>query len=156
VDDFYAIGKNTTLTISPPGVLANDTNGLIALLLTAPLNGTLTFSTNGSFVYTPAPGFLGSDIFAYQAQNVTNTSGPAIVTIDVTNTCFLVSSGNIVTNNDPGQCGAIVNFGPPPTTGDCAPIVCTPPSGSFFPIGPTTVTCTNTDGFNATFTVTVV
>jgi hypothetical protein len=35
VDDFYAIGKNTTLTISAPGVLANDTNGLSAILLTA-------------------------------------------------------------------------------------------------------------------------
>ncbi len=52
------------------------------------------------------------------------------------------------THNDPGQCGAFVTFD---VTGldNCAfdnqNIVVTPPSGSFFPIGPTQVTAIGTD-----------
>ncbi len=63
--------------------------------------------------------------------------------------------------NDPGSCGAIVNFPPPVVTDNC-PIesaVCSPPSGSTFAIGTTTVTCvvTDTSGVQAScsFTVTV-
>jgi len=154
-DDFYATGKNTGFTIPVPGVLINDSNAISATLLTAPVNGTLVFNTNGSFSYTPATNFLGTDVFAYQAVNSTNISGPAIVTIEVTNTCFLISTANVTTNNSPGQCGAVVTFPPPVTTGDCAPIVCTPTSGSFFPVGTNTVTCTNSDGLSGSFQVTV-
>ena len=85
-DDFYSMRKNLTLTIPVPGVLSNDSNALSASLLSGPVNGLLTFNTNGSFTYTPDTNFVGADIFAYRAFNSTNTSGPAIVTIDVTNT----------------------------------------------------------------------
>jgi uncharacterized delta-60 repeat protein len=63
--------------------------------------------------------------------------------------------------NDPNQCGAVVTF-PPPTASDNCPGVttsCSPASGSFFPKGTTTVTCTATDSSGNTascpFTVTV-
>ncbi|MCP4569645.1 MAG: HYR domain-containing protein [FCB group bacterium] len=68
--------------------------------------------------------------------------------------------GNIAVNNDPGVCGAVVNF--TATATDNCPgvnISCVPPSGSYFPVGVTVVTCTAVDGsFNqdvCTFTVTV-
>src|SRR5262249_592149 len=85
-DHLYSVGKTTTLSVPAPGVMLNDSNALSSVLLTAPLNGTLTFNSNGSFVYTPNTDFLGSDIFAYRAVNGTNISGPAIVTVNVTNT----------------------------------------------------------------------
>jgi uncharacterized repeat protein (TIGR01451 family) len=154
-DDVYATGKDATLNVSAPGVLLNDSNALTASLLSAPGNGSVTFNSDGSFSYSPAAGFLGSDFFAYQAFNGTNASGPAVVTINVTNTCFLVSAPDFTTNNSPGQCGALVNYPPPVTTGDCATISCTPTNGSFFPVGATPVTCTNTDGLNASFNVKV-
>ncbi len=60
-----------------------------------------------------------------------------------------------------GGSGVVVTF-PPPTASDNCPgvtVVCNPPSGSTFPVGTTTVTCTATDasGNTATcsFTVTV-
>ena len=66
-----------------------------------------------------------------------------------------------VVANDPGQCGAVVNF-----TADVrdkcpgASVSCQPPSGSFFPIGNTTVVCIGLDASgNADtcgFTITVV
>ncbi len=67
---------------------------------------------------------------------------------------------NIVTTNDVGQCSAIVNFNVT-ATDDCGPVtvVCVPPSGSAFPVGTTTVTCTATDSSNqstqCTFDITV-
>ena len=56
---------------------------------------------------------------------------------------------DIVTSVDPGSCSAVVTFDTPPATDDCVTppeVVCVPPSGSVFPKGTTTVTCTATDG----------
>jgi N-acetylneuraminic acid mutarotase len=57
---------------------------------------------------------------------------------------------------DATDCGAIVEFPAPTTTGDCGPVTCVPPSGSFFPVGTTTVHCTTENGQQCEFTVTVV
>ena len=43
----------------------------------------------------------------------------------------------------------MVNYPPPTTTGSCGTITCTPPSGSFFPVGTTTVTCSDSGGGGA-------
>ncbi|MEO8427403.1 MAG: HYR domain-containing protein [Verrucomicrobiota bacterium] len=53
----------------------------------------------------------------------------------------------IVVNNDPSQCSALVSYPMPITSGGTGNVllVCSPPSGSAFPIGTTTVTCTATD-----------
>jgi hypothetical protein len=67
----------------------------------------------------------------------------------------------LVPSSQPGG-GAIVSW-PPPTAFDIVdqtvPVICVPPSGSFFPVGTTTVTCTAKDARNntssKTFTVTV-
>jgi uncharacterized repeat protein (TIGR01451 family) len=68
---------------------------------------------------------------------------------------------NITKANDPGLATAVVTY--TATASDNAPgvtLACVPPSASAFPIGPTTVTCTATDGSGNTasksFTVTVV
>jgi len=67
---------------------------------------------------------------------------------------------NITAPNDSGQCGAVVNFSA--TATDNCPgvtVVVAPASGSFFPVGTTTVTVTATDASGNTstcsFTVTV-
>lgn len=51
---------------------------------------------------------------------------------------------NIVVDNDEGKCGAIVNYPDPISEDRCdffPTINCIPPSGSFFPVGTTTVSC---------------
>jgi hypothetical protein len=62
---------------------------------------------------------------------------------------------NITQSNDPNQCGAVVNYAAPTSNGDCGPVTCTPVSGSFFPKGATTVTCTAQSGSMCSFSVTV-
>ncbi len=69
--------------------------------------------------------------------------------------CTLICPSNITQPNDAGQCGAVVNFSPPFPSGDCGTVSCSPPSGSFFPPGTTTVTCTASTGPSCSFTVTV-
>ena len=87
VDDAYATDEDTALTIAAPGVLGNDTDvdgdALTAVLNTGPANGVLTLNANGSFTYTPAAGFNGSDSFTYAANDGTVNSNVATVTITV-------------------------------------------------------------------------
>ena len=68
--------------------------------------------------------------------------------------CAITCPSNISVGNDPGQCGAVVTYAPA-TNGGCGTIVCSPSSGSFFPVGTTTVICTTTAGPGCSFTVTV-
>jgi VCBS repeat-containing protein len=86
VDDRYTTSENESLTVAAPGVLDNDSdtddNLLTATLVTRPSNGALSLATNGSFVYTPNPGFFGTDSFTYNATDGSLNS-TATVTIDV-------------------------------------------------------------------------
>lgn len=55
---------------------------------------------------------------------------------------------SITVNNDPGVCGAVVNF-TPTATDNCTnptPVVSNPPSGALFPVGITFVNSVATDG----------
>ena len=69
------------------GVLNNDTdtegNPLSSTVVTNVSNGTLTLNADGTFVYTPNPNFFGTDTFTYQANDGTNNSNVATVTITV-------------------------------------------------------------------------
>ena len=87
-DDSYSTNENTTLTVAAPGVLANDADAdggaaLQAVLVTGPSHGTLTLNANGSFVFTPANNYRGSDSFTYRATAGGGQSGPATVRITV-------------------------------------------------------------------------
>ena len=69
--------------------------------------------------------------------------------------CSINCPANITTPNDPNQCGALVTYPAPTTTGTCGTVTCSPASGAFFPVGTTTTNCTSTAGPSCTFTVTV-
>lgn len=90
VADEYTTAEDTPLVVQPRalGVLGNDIDAdgdvLMAVEATVPANGTLSFSPDGTFTYTPAPDFFGQDTFTYRASDGLARSGPAMVTIDVT------------------------------------------------------------------------
>jgi len=76
-------------------------------------------------------------------------------TVTVIIPCTITCPANITKGNDPNQCGAVATFAPTTTGGGCGTVTCTPASGSFFPKGTTSVSCSTTAGPSCGFTVTV-
>jgi VCBS repeat-containing protein len=68
-------------------VLANDSDAdgdvLSARRVSGSAHGTLTLDANGAFTYTPAAGFHGRDSLRYRANDGTDNSSAATVTITV-------------------------------------------------------------------------
>jgi large repetitive protein len=87
-DDTYNTAEDTALTVSTPGVLDNDNDRehdpLSAALESGPSHGNLSLNANGSFIYTPAANFNGSDSFTYRASDGSLASDSAEVTLTVT------------------------------------------------------------------------
>ena len=88
-DAYDALSGIQLTVLAADGLLLNDhdieSDVLKAVLVTPPTNGTLAFSDDGSFQYTPGPGFAGDDTFTYRANGGSNDSDPATVTITVVN-----------------------------------------------------------------------
>lgn len=107
--DNYSTNEDTPLNVAAPGVLANDSDPdpgttLTAVLVSGPANA-LSFALNadGSFSYTPALNFNGSDSFTYKARDNTNLeSSPVTVTITVNP----VADGPEVIVRPGGSCGS--------------------------------------------------
>ena len=78
--DAYATNEDTPLTVSAPGVLANDTDvdgdPLSAVLVSGPSHGTLSLQADGAFTYTPAADFFGADAFTYTVNDGGGASSP--------------------------------------------------------------------------------
>ena len=70
-------------------------------------------------------------------------------------TCQIECPEDVVVGNDPGECGAVVEYPIPLTSEDCGDVTCTPPPGSFFPVGTTTVLCATQAGPDCSFQVIV-
>jgi VCBS repeat-containing protein len=86
-NDSYTLVADQTLTVPAPGVLGNDSDPdadpLQALLTKGTTRGTLLLNDDGSFTYTPDPGFTGEDVFRYRATDGQLKSKASKVTITV-------------------------------------------------------------------------
>ncbi len=111
VDDSYSITSGSVLTVSASGVLANDTDAdgdplHVSTLVVGPVHGTLTgLNPDGSFTYTPAGNYVGSDSFTYTANDGTADSLSATVHITVNANpvpTFGILSGAITLNGQTG------------------------------------------------------
>ncbi|GHC68622.1 autotransporter domain-containing protein [Limoniibacter endophyticus] len=82
---------SATTTLVNAGSVSNPVNLDIegvdvvsVAVASAPSNGAVSVSASGmEIVYTPAPGFHGTDSFTYTATNAAGTSAPATATIQV-------------------------------------------------------------------------
>jgi large repetitive protein len=114
--DSYGAVEGTSLTVDAPGVLANDTDvdsaSLSAVKVANAAHGTVTVDANGSFTYTPEPGFSGNDSFTYEANDGAVESTVATVTIDVgavndgpeaVNDAYGVAEDGVLTIGAPGM-----------------------------------------------------
>jgi hypothetical protein len=88
-----AAGKYTTfggqeLDVSADlGVLVGSSSPepgpLVVSLVSPPAHGSLTLEPDGSFIYAPEPGFLGSDPFVYRAADAAGDYADATVVLNV-------------------------------------------------------------------------
>src|SRR5207245_4075619 len=105
-NDSYTTNEDTALTVAAPGVLANDTDvdstTITAVLAAGPAHGTLTLAANGSFSYTPAANYNGTDSFTYKANDGALDSNIATVAITVTavNDPPVAVNDNVTTDED--------------------------------------------------------
>ncbi|MBL8040314.1 MAG: cadherin-like domain-containing protein [Chthonomonas sp.] len=89
VPDEFSMDEDGFLSVSGPGVLANDTDPNSLALQAYPSAGPLhassfSLSPNGSFTYVPAANFVGTDTFTYYVRNTVGVvSLEAAVTITI-------------------------------------------------------------------------
>ncbi|MDP3850154.1 MAG: Ig-like domain-containing protein, partial [Luteolibacter sp.] len=111
VGDSYVTEAGGSLVVdSVLGVLANDTdtdsNPLTAVLVTPPANGSVSLAEDGSFTYTPAPGYDGPDSFTYLANDgLVNSNNIAAVALTVS-----PRSGGLLANGS-FELGAPADYG---------------------------------------------
>src|SRR6185436_7229120 len=162
-----------TVTVTPSCVItcpADVTQSADPGLCTALVNypASTTTASCGTVTCSPASGTV------FQKGVTTVTCTPSVATPPCTFTVTVVDNqaptfpsgcpANQTVNNTPGLCLATVSFTTPTVTDNCpgATVNCVPASGTTFPKGTTTVTCTATDTATVlntatcTFTVTVV
>ncbi len=100
----YSSLDGNDLSVLAPGVLTGsmDPEGspLTAVLVSAPSSGSVTLNANGSFVYSPTPGFVGLSSFSFAASDGPNTSNIATVTISVGAIAIPPDTGGDDSNDD--------------------------------------------------------
>jgi CSLREA domain-containing protein len=134
-----------------PGVAVTADPQLGPLQLNAPgLTPTMAINDN-------SPAFNAGDDAHCQPFDQRGVARPLAARCDIGAYEFgcpaLACPADIVQANDPGQCGAVVNYQGPTADASC-PVTVSHPPGSFFPVGATTVTWTR-GSESCSFTVTV-
>jgi HYR domain len=122
-------------------------------------NGPIVTMNNQTDTFTiPSGGPAGT--WTVQLTRLSDGEAPASASFDVTVfDCTIICPDSTTVSNDPNDCGAVVNYAQPFTKGDCGKVTCSPPPGSRFVVGTTTVTCdaSNTKATpDCSFTVTVI
>jgi hypothetical protein len=155
----------TVVVDTPPVALCKD--------VTVPAGPTCTANAsidNGSFdpdmgdtitlsQSPPGPYPLGSTLVTLTVTDNHGVSSQCQGTVTVVDTTppMITCPSSITTKTpQPGDPCLVVTYSDPVVTDNCPlpTVVCTPPSGSCFPVGTTTVTCTATDGSGNTATCT--
>jgi hypothetical protein len=158
-DDFFTADVTVTFANAPatgtlefePGNDAIPGGGALSVSvvgLTSPYTFTgVRFKADGTVTVVEIE-------FSAQTSCVRTASGPTVASCS--GVCTLTCPANITVSNDPNQCGAVVTYPAPTTSGSCGTVTASPASGSFFPVGTTTVNVSSsTGGGTCSFTVTV-
>ncbi|QLG45169.1 Ig-like domain-containing protein [Costertonia aggregata] len=129
VADTYNTAINYTLNVNAVnGLLANDTdsNGTAGLTVgttpvSGPSSGSLTLNTDGSFIYIPNSGFVGTDTFEYRVCD-DGTPNPIVSQFDfdtatLTNATVGPNATSINANAVQTACGIRIGTGAGGSTG---------------------------------------
>jgi VCBS repeat-containing protein len=107
VGDSYSTDEDTTLNVSAPGVLTNDSDQdgdtITAQVATGPSHGTLTLNSDGSFSYKPNADYNGPDSFTYKAKDSHNTLSVAATVSITVNAAPVAEDDSKTVAEDSGQ-----------------------------------------------------
>jgi VCBS repeat-containing protein len=121
-DGTYTTNEDTPVTVTAPGVLANDTDvegsPLTAVKVTDPAHGTVTLNADGSFTYTPAANYHGADSFTYKANDGSADSNTVAVSFTVTSVADDPVAGDDSANVPEDSTGQTVSVLANDTDGD--------------------------------------
>ncbi len=160
-----SISVNPPPTIScPSNITVNNSPGICGATVTYP-SATATGTPTPAVTYSHPSGSVfpvGTTTVTATATNICGTATCTFtVTVNDTQAPVVNCPSNVTVSNNPGQCGAIVNYPTPTATDNCPGVTITsvPASGTLFPVGLTTVNVTARDAAgntsNCTFTVRV-
>jgi len=174
ISDSYNVDKGGTIDtssdVSLVSVLDNDSDAegstLTASLIGDVSHGSLSFGSDGNFVYTHDGGEDEIDSFTYVASDSISNSVVTSVTIligtSLDTTPPVITVPENITVDVPGAESTIVTYLGESAIDDVdgiVPVSCTPTSGSTFSLGETIVTCTASDSAKNTaseiFSITV-
>jgi hypothetical protein len=132
-DDKASIDSGRTLEDRAPGLLFNDVDPdgdpLVATRASVPANGTAIVRRDGSWSYTPAAGFAGTDSFTYVVSDGLLTSAPATVSITVRGRAGMTPTPSIAPSASPAVAPSPSPTGSPsPTDGPSAVPAVSPPT----------------------------
>ena len=120
VDDAFSGDEDTGLVVAAPGLLANDydVDGEVPTVdttpVTPPANGAVALGVDGSFTYTPDPGFSGGDQFVYR---ITDPGGlPSTATVELTIDDGLVAATYYLGDSGRGVDDYDLALSPPPAS----------------------------------------
>jgi hypothetical protein len=95
---------NTPLNVAAAqGLLVNNAGSYVNVSATTSADGTVVGHPDGSFIYTPAAGFVGNDTFAYDLTNALGSSS-STVTISISQLAIYVD--NTATGTPDGSLAA--------------------------------------------------
>jgi VCBS repeat-containing protein len=107
VADSYTTAEDTPKVVSASGVLGNDTDpqgdALSAEKVSDPTHGIVSLAANGSFTYTPAADYSGSDSFTYKAIDaggLSSTTTTVSLTVTPVNDAPLALDDSASTDED--------------------------------------------------------
>ncbi|MGB7924334.1 MAG: HYR domain-containing protein [Pyrinomonadaceae bacterium] len=136
-------GNMGTTLCSIAGLSKDDTASFTVVYEVAPATPRDTMISNSATIANNVAELRNSDNSGADVATV----GPA--------TCVLNCPDNVTMGNDQDAFGAVVTFSDPTSTGSCDSVESAPASGSFFPVGTTTVTGSASNGNPCSFTVTI-
>jgi len=157
---------NNTIVDTPVtgNVIPNDSDPdgdpltVITTPVSGPNNGTVVINPDGTYTYTPDPGFIGTDTFEYEVCDSKGDCDQAIVTIDVIGIDINGNNPPIATNdatttpvNTPIDIVILSNDSEPDGDNIVGPILQSSPSNGSVAINPDgSVTYTPNTGFTGT------
>jgi len=83
-DSSFSTAEDTPASGTLPGSVDPDGDALTFGATDAPAHGDVTIDADGSYTYTPDPGYSGPDSFGYEVCDPSGACAPATVTVTVT------------------------------------------------------------------------